>query len=79
MRMRELLSEANPVVSLVNASAALVIVYVITVDWRAVWTVGVVVAVVLFAQRSHNALRRRTEAVDQLGAVHRRHGQPARP
>ena len=67
LRPRGLLAGATPVVSLVNASAALAVVYVISVDWRALWTVGIVVAVVLFAQRSHNALRRRTEAVEQLG------------
>ena len=66
-RPAELLDEASPVVSLVNASAALVVVYVVTVDWRALWTVGVVVAVLFFALRAHNALRRRTESVEQLG------------
>jgi diguanylate cyclase (GGDEF)-like protein len=66
-RVQELLSEANPVVALVNASAALMIVYVVTVDWRAIWTVGVVLAVLVFAQRSHNRLRRRTESLEQLG------------
>ncbi len=65
-RAREVLSEANPLVALVNASAALVIVYVLTVDWRALWTVAVVVAVLVFAQRSHNRLRRRTESLEQL-------------
>ena len=66
-RFREILSEATPVVALVNASTALVIVYVVTVDWRALWTVGVVVAVLVFAQKSHNRLRRRTESLEQLG------------
>ena len=65
--VRQLMSEANPVVALVNASAALVIVYVLTLDWRALWTVLVVVAVVVFAQRSHNRLRRRTESLEQMG------------
>jgi diguanylate cyclase (GGDEF)-like protein len=63
---REVLSEANPLVALVNASAALVIVYVVTVDWRALWTVGVLIALLGFAQRSHNRLRRRTESLEQL-------------
>ncbi len=67
-RAREVLSEANPAVALVNASAALVIVYVTTVDWRALWAVGVVVAVLVFAQQSYNSLRRRTESLEQLGA-----------
>ena len=66
-RAREVLVEANPLVALVNASTALVIVYVITSDWRALWTVAVVVAVLVFAQRSHNRLRRRTESLEQLG------------
>jgi diguanylate cyclase (GGDEF)-like protein len=66
-RLRELLSEANPAVALVNASAALVVLYVVTVDWRAIWTVAVVVGVLVFAQRSHNRLRRRTESLEQLG------------
>jgi diguanylate cyclase (GGDEF)-like protein len=63
---REVLSEANPLVALVNASAALVIVYVVTVDWQALWTVGVLVALLGFAQRSHNHLRRRTDSLEEL-------------
>jgi diguanylate cyclase (GGDEF)-like protein len=63
---RAVLSEANPLVALVNASAALVIVYVVTVDWRALWTVGVLVALLGFAQRSHNRLRRRTDSLEEL-------------
>jgi diguanylate cyclase (GGDEF)-like protein len=66
-RLRELLSEGNPAVALVNASAALVVLYVVTVDWRAIWTVVVVVGVLVFALRSHNRLRRRTESLEQLG------------
>jgi diguanylate cyclase (GGDEF)-like protein len=66
-RLRELLSEGNPAVALVNASAALVVLYVLTVDWRAIWTVAVVVGVLVFALRSHNRLRRRTESLEQLG------------
>ena len=65
---REVLSEANPAVAAVNASAALVIVYVTTADWRALWAVCVVVAVLVFAQRSYNSLRRRTESLEQLSA-----------
>lgn len=57
----------GPVAPLVNASFALVLVYVITVDWRAVWTVGVVVAVLVLAQRAQHGLRRRTESLEQLG------------
>ncbi|MGH8969054.1 MAG: diguanylate cyclase domain-containing protein, partial [Actinomycetes bacterium] len=54
------------VAPLLNASAALIVVYVVTVDWRAIWTVGVVVAVLFFAQRSYDHLRRRTESLEQL-------------
>ena len=66
-RVSEIISEANSLVALVNASTALVIVYVVTVDWRAIWTVFVIVAVMVFAQRSHNRLRRRSETLEQLG------------
>jgi diguanylate cyclase (GGDEF)-like protein len=57
----------GPVAPLVNASFALVLVYVVTVDWRASWTVGVVVAVLVIAQRAQHGLRRRTESLEQLG------------
>ncbi|MGZ4537286.1 MAG: putative bifunctional diguanylate cyclase/phosphodiesterase [Nocardioidaceae bacterium] len=57
----------GPIAPLVNASFALVLVYVVTVDWRAVWTVGVVVAVLVLAQRAQHGLRRRTESLEQLG------------
>ena len=57
----------GPLGPLVNASFALVLVYVITVDWRAVWTVGVVVGVLALAQRSQHNLRRRTDSLEQLG------------
>jgi diguanylate cyclase (GGDEF)-like protein len=50
----------------VNGSFALVLVYVGTVDWRALWTVGVVVAVLFFAHRAHHVLHRRTESLEQL-------------
>jgi diguanylate cyclase (GGDEF)-like protein len=56
----------GPISPLVNASFALVLVYVLTVDWRAVWTVGVVVAVLVLAQRAQHNLRRRTESLEQL-------------
>jgi diguanylate cyclase (GGDEF)-like protein len=56
----------GPVSPLVNASFALVLVYVLTVDWRAMWTVGVVVAVLVLAQRAQHSLRRRTESLEQL-------------
>ncbi len=62
----EVLRQAQPVAALANASAALVIVYVVSVDWRALWTVGVVVAVLFFAQGSYHRLRRRTASLEQL-------------
>ncbi len=62
-----LLAESNPAAALVNASAALVIVYVAMVDWRALWTVAVVVAVLVFAQQSFNRMRRRSESLERLG------------
>ena len=63
---REVIS-LGPVAPLVNASFALVLIYVVTVDWRAVWTVAVVVGVLALAQRSQHNLRRRTESLEQLG------------
>ena len=57
----------GPVAPLVNASFALVLIYVVTVDWRAVWTVAVVVGVLALAQRSQHNLRQRTESLEQLG------------
>ena len=62
-----MLRAADPGAAVLNASVALVVVYLATVDWRAVGSVVVVGAVLLFAQRSHHELRRRTEAVDRLG------------
>ena len=46
----------GPIPALVNASFALTLVYVISVDWRAIWTLGVLVAVLFFAQRAHHTL-----------------------
>ena len=62
---REVVS-LGPLAPLVNASFALVLVYVVTVDSRAVWTVGVVVGVLALAQRAQHSLRRRTESLEQL-------------
>jgi diguanylate cyclase (GGDEF)-like protein len=56
----------GPVLPLVNTSFALVLVYVIRADWRAVWTLAVVVAVLYFAQRAHHSLGRRTQSLEQL-------------
>jgi diguanylate cyclase (GGDEF)-like protein len=60
------LYKPGPVAPLVNASFALVLVYVVTVDWRALWTVAVVMAVLFFAHRAYHVLRRRTESLEQL-------------
>jgi len=57
----------GPIAPLVNSSFALVLVYVVTVDWRASWTVGIVVAVLVLAQRAQHGLRQRTESLEQLG------------
>ena len=65
-RLRALLVAPESLAPLLNASAALVVLYVVSVDWRALWTVGVVVAVLFFAQRSYEGLRRRTESLEQL-------------
>jgi diguanylate cyclase (GGDEF)-like protein len=56
----------GPLPALVNASFALTLVYVISVDWRAIWTLGVLVSVLFFAQRAHHSLGRRTASLEQL-------------
>jgi diguanylate cyclase (GGDEF)-like protein len=56
----------GPLPAMVNASFALTLVYVITVDWRAIWTLGVLVSVLFFAQRAHHTLARRTTSLEQL-------------
>ena len=65
--LREVFSESNPLVALVNAAAALLVVHVAVADWRALWTVAVVVAVLAFAQQAHNRQRRRSDSLEQLG------------
>ena len=65
--LREVFSESNPLVALANAAAALVVVHVAVADWRALWTVAVIVAVLAFAQQSHNRQRRRSDSIEQLG------------
>ncbi len=64
--LREILSEANPLVAMVNAAAALLVLHVAVADWRALWTVAVVVGLLVFAQQAHNRMRRRTESLEQL-------------
>jgi diguanylate cyclase (GGDEF)-like protein len=56
----------GPLPALVNASFALTLVYVISVDWRAIWTLGVIVSVLFSAQRAHHTLRRRNASLEQL-------------
>jgi diguanylate cyclase (GGDEF)-like protein len=58
----------GPIPALVNASFALTLVYVISVDWRASWTLGVLVSVLFLGQRAQHNLRRRTENLEQLTA-----------
>jgi diguanylate cyclase (GGDEF)-like protein len=65
--MRRSVVSLGPVPALVNASFALVLVYVVSVDWRALWTAVVVVGVLALAQRAQHRLRRRTESLEQLG------------
>ncbi|MEP6666498.1 MAG: hypothetical protein ABJA81_08640, partial [Nocardioidaceae bacterium] len=49
------------VADLVNAVFALVVVYVVSVDWRAAWILGVVILVLVLAQRGYERLQRRNE------------------
>jgi diguanylate cyclase (GGDEF)-like protein len=56
----------GPIPALVNASFALTLVYVISVDWRAIWTLGVLASVLFFAQRTHHTLGRRTASLERL-------------
>jgi diguanylate cyclase (GGDEF)-like protein len=56
----------GPIPALVNTSFALVVVYVVSVDWRAVWTLAVLAAALVVARRAQEALRRRTATLEQL-------------
>jgi diguanylate cyclase (GGDEF)-like protein len=56
----------GPIPALVNTSFALTLLYVISVDWRAIWTLVVLVAVLVFAQRTHHTLGRRTASLERL-------------
>ena len=51
---------------LANASFALVAVYILSVDWRAGWLLGVVTAVIVFAYRSSERARARSESLAQV-------------
>ncbi|MDQ4085030.1 MAG: GGDEF domain-containing protein [Actinomycetota bacterium] len=69
---RELPSKLSDVFSLgqladvVNAVFALVIVYVVSVDWRASWVVAVVMVVLVLAHRVSERLQVRTERLEQV-------------
>ncbi|HEX2176877.1 MAG TPA: bifunctional diguanylate cyclase/phosphodiesterase [Nocardioidaceae bacterium] len=69
---RELPSKLSDVFSLgqvadvVNAVFALVVVYVVSVDWRASWIVAVVMAVLVLAHRVSERLQMRTERLEQV-------------
>ncbi|MDQ4008357.1 MAG: sensor domain-containing phosphodiesterase, partial [Actinomycetota bacterium] len=54
------------VADLMNAVFALVVVYVVTVDWRASWMLGVVLLVLVLAQQVSERLQIRTEKLEQV-------------
>jgi diguanylate cyclase (GGDEF)-like protein len=51
---------------LANACFALIAVYIISVDWRAGWLLGVVTVVLFFAYRSYEGLRSKSESLEQV-------------
>ena len=51
---------------LANAAFALNAVYILTVDWRAVWLLLAVVSVLVLAFRSYDAARQRSESLEQV-------------
>ena len=51
---------------LANAALALVGVYILSADWRAVWLLGVVVVVLAVAYRSYEGARTRSESLEQV-------------
>jgi len=51
---------------LANACAALVAVYIVTVDWRAAWLLAVLTGVLWMAHRSYERARRRNESLEQV-------------
>ncbi len=63
------------VADLVNAVFALVVVYVLSVDWRAGWMLGVVIVVLVLAHRSYERLQRRTESLEQINVFTSEVGQ----
>ncbi len=51
---------------LANACFALMAVYILSVDWRAGWLLGVLAGVLLFAYRSYEGARQRSESLEQV-------------
>ena len=54
------------VADLVNAVFALVVVYVVSVDWRAGWILAVIIFVLVLAQRGYERLQSRNESLEQI-------------
>lgn len=65
-RLRGELLALGPLLPLINASFGIALVYVISIDWRAIWTLGVLVGVLCFAQSAHHSLRRRSASLEQI-------------
>ncbi len=63
------------VVDLINANFALVVVYVVSVDWRAGWMLAGVVVVLVVTHRAYERLQRRTESLEQLNRFTREIGR----
>jgi diguanylate cyclase (GGDEF)-like protein len=51
---------------LANACFALVAVYILATDWRAIWLLGVVVGVLVVAYRTYEHARTRSESLEQV-------------
>ncbi|MGA9746086.1 MAG: bifunctional diguanylate cyclase/phosphodiesterase [Nocardioides sp.] len=49
-----------------NACFALMAVFILTVDWRAGWLLGVLAGVLLFAYRSYEGARQRSESLERV-------------
>ena len=57
---------SGPVATALNASVAVVVVTLLAVDWRAAWTVAVLIGLLFLAQRTYDQLRRRTATLEYL-------------
>ncbi len=51
---------------LVNVCFAIVAVYIVTVEWRAAWLLVVIAGVLVFAYRSYEGARKRSESLEQV-------------